>query len=313
LSVSHWENYYRGGAVAACPAGPDGNYTLELRDIWVEFFSGLASGARVLDIGTGNGAITLIARRTAEGLGRSLEIHGADLARINPGRDVQGGAQLFAGITFHPNVPAENLPFEAASFDAVSGQYALEYTDTEQSLAQVMRVLKPGRDAQFVMHHASSILVERAQASLRQSDIVLKDTKIYRKLGRFLEIDSRATVAAKRAWEQLSAAVSVLREARRTDADRRVIDVTLDAVPKLLELRGRLAPAALAREIESVEGDLRHTVRRLNDLITVAVTETAMAECARRAGAHGFIDVAYQPLLHAQRALVGWQFRLRKP
>jgi ubiquinone/menaquinone biosynthesis C-methylase UbiE len=313
LNVEHWESYYRGGRLAACPTGPDANYTLELRDIWIEFFGSLANGARILDIGTGNGAIPLIARQTAESLGRTYDIHGADLARINPSRDVPGGARLFAGIAFHPGVAAEKLPFETASFTAVSGQYALEYSDIRQSLAQVLRVLKPGAGAQFLMHHADSIIVEWARESLRHADVVLMETKLHRKLRRFLDAEKRSAVAGQRAWDELAAAMAILNASGREDADRRVIDVTLDAVPKLLDLRRTLSRAALDREIDSVENDLRNSVRRLGDLIAVAISDTAMSECAKQARLLGFVDMTYQPMNHAQSALVGWRVRLRKP
>jgi ubiquinone/menaquinone biosynthesis C-methylase UbiE len=312
-SVTHWESYYRGGRIAACPTGQDLNYTLELHDVWSEFFSGLADAACLLDIGTGNGAISLIARQTADSLGRTYEIHGADLAQINPCRDVADGARLFAGITFHPGIAAETLPFAAASFGAVSGQYALEYTDTRQSLAQVLRVLKPGAAAQFVMHHAGSIIVARAHASLRHADDVLLNSKVHRKLRRFLDAEQRSRDAARGAWQDLAAALSLLRSSGRADADRLVIDVTLDAVPKLLDSRRGLSRAALDREIDSVENDLRNFVRRLHDLVAAASTDSAMAECARRARSLGFVDVRYGPIYHARRALVGWRFQLRKP
>jgi SAM-dependent methyltransferase len=313
LNVAHWESYYRGGRLAACPTGREPNYTLELHDVWSDFFSGLDDAARVLDIGTGNGAIPLIARQTAERLGRSYEIHGADLAQIHPNRNVADGARLFAGITFHRGVAAESLPFETASFSAVSGQYALEYTDTWQSLAQVLRTLKPGGAAQFVLHHADSIVVERARGSLRQADVVLIATKVHRKLRRFLEADRRSADAARNAWADLAAAMSILRTSALGDEDRLVIDVTLDAIPKLLDSRRRLTRAALSRAIDSVETDLRDSVRRLQDLIQAAVTDAAMVELAQRARSLGFVEAGYRPLYHATRALVGWRFQLRKP
>jgi ubiquinone/menaquinone biosynthesis C-methylase UbiE len=313
LSLTQWESYYQGGRLAACPTGQDPNYTLELHDVWTEFFGGLADAARLLDIGTGNGAIALIARQTADNLRRTYEIHGADLAQINPNRDMADGARLFAGITFHPGVAAEKLPFEAESFSAVSGQYALEYTDTGQSLAQVLRVLKPGGAAQFVMHHADSLIVERAQASLRHADAVLMDTKVHRKLRRFLDAEHRSRDAAHRAWDDLATALATLRSSGRADLDRLVIDVTLDAIPKLLDSRRNLSRTALDREIDSVENDLRNSVRRLHDLIGAAISSSAMLEYAQLATSLGFVDVKYRPLYHARCALVGWCFGLRKP
>jgi len=123
MSVEHWEAYYRGGAIATCPMGPGTTYTLELRDLWLAFFAALDDGGRVLDVGTGNGAITLLAKEAATAAGRHLEIHGADLAAIDPPRHVPNGASLFAGIAFHAGVPCERLGFADGSFDAVSGQY----------------------------------------------------------------------------------------------------------------------------------------------------------------------------------------------
>lgn len=313
MNVEHWESYYRGGRIAACPTGADRNYTLELRTIWEEYFGGLADGARILDIGTGNGAIPLIARETAAALGRNYDIHGADLAQIDPGRDVADGARLFAGITFHPGIPAEKLPFEAASFDAVSGQYAIEYSDIRQSLGQVLRVLKAGGSAQFLCHNVDSIIVERARASLRHADAVLMETKVHRKLRRFVDAEKRSPAAAQYARDELLAAMATLRACGSTDPDRLIIDVTLDAVPKLLDLRRTLSRAALDREIDSVENELRNSVRRLGDLIGAAMSASAMEECAQQARALGFVDLSLRTVNHAQHVLVGWRVNLRKP
>ena len=91
LSLEQWETYYRGGAISTCPTARDGGYDLEVREAWVEFFTPLPDGARILDIGTGNGVVPLIAADTAAALGRRWEIHGADLAQIDPPR--HGGTE----------------------------------------------------------------------------------------------------------------------------------------------------------------------------------------------------------------------------
>jgi ubiquinone/menaquinone biosynthesis C-methylase UbiE len=314
LSVSHWESYYRGGAIAACPTGPEGTVTLELRDLWLEFFANVPDGRRVLDIGTGNGAVVLIAREAAARAGRQLDIHGADLARINPSRDVPDGARLFAGITFHPGVAVEDLPFEDARFAAVSGQYALEYTAMDTSLDEVLRVLEPGGAAQFLMHHAQSIVVERARSSLRQADVVMTETKIHRKLRRFREAEGRSPVSARRAWEELAASIATLQETARFEPDRRVIDVTLDAIPKLLDIRGKLAPAAWEREVDSVENELRDHVRRLKDLLEAALDDAGMERFIADVTSHGFADASCAPVKHGPGGvLVGSLVRMRKP
>ncbi|MGH8398789.1 MAG: hypothetical protein ACRETA_11180, partial [Gammaproteobacteria bacterium] len=66
-------------------------------------------GVRVLDIGTGNGAIAIIANDTARSLGRQLEIHASDQSDIDPVTYLRGTGLSVEGIIFiqkHlPNLP----------------------------------------------------------------------------------------------------------------------------------------------------------------------------------------------------------------
>ena len=314
LSLEQWETYYRGGAISTCPTARDGGYDLEVRDAWVEFFTPLPDGARILDIGTGNGVIPLIAADTAAALGRRWEIHGADLARIDPPRHVPDGARRFAGIQFHPGVDTAKLPFESASFDAVSGHYALEYADTAAALAQVHRVLKPGGRAQFVIHHAGSALLRSAHLSLREAAWLLGEAKIYRRVHKLVTMD-QLSPSAKVAAEELRGIIQQLKaaveHARRSGAGR-VLDVALDATQKLLAMRQRVSPAKTGIEVERAEQDMRASVRRLNDLVAHARSDEAMAAIEAQARAAGFTDVSREPLHHAGANLVGWRLSLRR-
>jgi ubiquinone/menaquinone biosynthesis C-methylase UbiE len=313
VSLQHWENYYRGGALATCPLGPGSGYTLELRDAWVEFFSGLAEDARILDIGTGNGAVALIAQETATSVGRRYEIHGTDLAQIDPARDVRDGARLFAGIRFHARVATEQLPFEACSFDAVSGQYALEYTAIDRALGEIHRVLKPGGRAQFILHHADSIVAHKARESLRQTALVLEETMVYRKLRRHLEAERQSQPGARRTRADLVAAVGALHQAARQTDNPLTLSVTIDAVQKLLAARQQMSPAALDREIDRVEGDIRASVHRLQDLVQSGQTEAGMKGMTELALAQGFGVKEMTLQYHARENLVGWRLRLARP
>jgi ubiquinone/menaquinone biosynthesis C-methylase UbiE len=312
-SLRHWEAYYRGGALASCPLGPQSGYTLELRDIWLEFFTALPDGARILDIGTGNGAIALIAAQAAAAAAKHFEIHGTDLAQIDPVHDVPDGARLFAGIRFHPQVATERLPFEAASFDAASGQYALEYTDPDQSLPEIHRILKPGGAAQFVLHHAESIVARNARESLAHSALVLEDTKVLRRLRRLLEAERRSQAAVRTSRESLAAALETLARSARLSANPLTLDVTIDAVRKLMQAHGRLTPAALDREIDRFEGDLRAAARRLEDLVRCGQTQAQIERIVARARTAGFLADEAQLQHHGGGHLVGWRLRLVRP
>jgi ubiquinone/menaquinone biosynthesis C-methylase UbiE len=312
MTVEHWETYYRGGAIAACPMGPESSYTLELRDLWFAFFASLGDGARVLDVGTGNGAVVLFAKEAATAAGRRLEIHGADLAAIDPARHVRDGTRLFAGITFHPGTPCERLGFDDAGFDAVSGQYALEYTDSARSLAEVRRVLRPGGRALFVLHHDQSVLIRNARESLAQAALVLDETKILRKLRRHAAAERESAAAARATWAELSADATRLRQAAARSVAPHLLLVVIDGVQKLLGLRRELGAAGFEREVDRFEREVRSGVRRLQDLVGYAQSieqMDAMVATARRIGLEcSGAELQY----HARENLVGWRLALTR-
>jgi SAM-dependent methyltransferase len=316
LSLEHWETYYRGGALATGPTGPDGAYDRETRAGWAEFFATLPDGARLLDIGTGNGVIPMIAREVAAAGGRQLQIDACDLAAIDPLRDVPGADQRLAGVRFHPGVANERLPFEAGCLQAVSGHYALEYGDMAATLAEVRRVLAPGGAARFVLHHAGSVLVGNAHGSLAEADFVLSELKLYRKLRRVVTMAPTSTDAVNRAADELRGAIRQLKQAlatARAQGRGLILDVTLDATQKLLVARTQGPPQEVEREIDQVERELRASVRRLKDLVGRALDAAAMDALVDRAGALGFVVITAAPELHAGDHLVGWGLQMRKP
>ena len=312
MSQEHWESYSRGGALVSCPLGLEPGYTREVRDTWVAFFSSLPDGARILDIGTGNGAIALIALETAAALGRSCSIDGIDLAQIDPVRYVKDGARLFKDVRFHAGVSAEALPFESESFDAVCGQYALEYTDCGRSLAEMFRVLRPGGRGQFILHHRDSIVVENAEESLRHAAVVLDETKVFRLFRRYAEAERASPNSATKQWQEIVAAGEFLQRKARESRNSMLLAMTLDSLRRLFDQRASVSPATLERAVEAMEAELRASVRRLQDLAGAAQSQEDIAELVRMAEATGFCAIGFRPQLHAGDKLVGWRLNFTK-
>lgn len=318
LSVEQWEDFYRGGSLATGPAGANGAYDLEVADAWRGFFASLPRQARLLDIGTGNGVLAVMARDFARSIGSEWAIDATDLALIDPPRHVDGGADRFAGITFHPGIATERLPFPDGHFDAVIGHYALEYADTAAALEAIHRVLRSGGSAQFVLHHAQSALVESARRSLEESDIVLRQQRIHRKLHKLVTLDASRGPALGSAREELvegirtiKAAWEAARQAR--PGGGRVLEVTLDAVQKLLDARRTMDAALVGREVERAEQSVRLGARRLGDLVRTALDADGMAALLASAAGAGFVRIEHFELKHDLRHLVGWQVTFEKP
>ena len=312
MSLEHWESYYREGAAVSCPLSIEPGYTLEVRDAWVEFFSALPEGARIVDIGTGNAPVPVIAREVSEALGLGLEIHGLDLARIDPPRYLKGPAERLEGIRFHPEVAAESLPFEDATVDAVTGQFALEHTDLPRTLGEAARVLRPGGRAQFVLQHRDSIIVQNAEEGLRQASLVLDETKVFRKLMRYVEAERTAPRSAIPTWQEVVAAGQRLQAEAQQAKSSLLIAGTLDFLSQLFDRRRTLDLSALERRVATMETDLRTSVRRLQDIASAALSAEDVAALVRTAEASGFSDIRYQAQLFDREHLVGWRLAMRR-
>jgi len=309
LSLDHWENYYRGGLLATCPTGTGGSYDLEVRQAWVDFFKPLPDGARIVDVGTGNGAVALIARETAAGTNHQWEIHGVDLARIDPVAHVPNGAKLFAGVQFHPGVALEKLPFEDASVDAISAHNVIEHTEIAPAMAELARVLKPGAPIQMVIHHHQSRLVDNANWCIREAEIV-KETGIYRRLGQLINIEGQVKQVVDKRTADLRASIRMLKlesQNAATAGQGTILRVTLDTVQKLLELRKEASATQVEKEIDRVRAELRAAVRRMKDLVKSARSEAEMNEIKANAARAGFDHLDFSPLLHAGHNLMGWR------
>jgi SAM-dependent methyltransferase len=308
MNLEHWESYYQGGAIATGPTGNLGNYDQELKSVWQAFLEAVPPQGVILDLGTGNGAVALIAKELSDSLRRDWVIHGTDLARIDPPARVRDGQRRFAGVSFHPGVASEDLPFDAATFDAICGQYALEYADLSRAVPEVARVLKPGGQAQFVIHHDQSLLAENARQSLLQGSLVLQVTGVYDALRRVVKPADRSAESVAEATTAFRAAMRRLGRAQtQFPGGSDVLGVTLAALRELLALRAGQPEAVVLSEIDRVEADLRLSLRRLEDLLERASDEAAIDSMIRLAEAHGLQCRMKQLQYHAGDNLVGWR------
>ncbi|MFU8763931.1 MAG: class I SAM-dependent methyltransferase, partial [Haliea sp.] len=140
---------------------------------WTQFMASVPQPGRILDVGTGNGALAALCWRAHAG---ASEVHGVDSAAIAPTRYVSGANQALASVHFHPQVRAEALPFADCWFDAVVGQFALEYSDTAASTAEVVRVLRANGHFKFLLHGAGTVVERRNRLLCEQAGELLHTT-----------------------------------------------------------------------------------------------------------------------------------------
>ncbi|GAB4336993.1 MAG: hypothetical protein Kow0089_07790 [Desulfobulbaceae bacterium] len=151
-----WTYYWAGqgkGAGSCLPELPE-VVRQHLLSLWERFFLQLPPGSRLLDLGTGNGALLALAKACRS----DLHLTGVDYAANLPDPG--------PGITVHPKTRMEALPFEDNSFEAVTGQFAIEYGNLPEVIGEVKRVLVEEGRFLFICHHAGGIIVRDNGARL---------------------------------------------------------------------------------------------------------------------------------------------------
>ena len=166
-----WDSYWSTGELHSCVGSYGGNYAGALARFWHMRFAGLAQGARVLDLATGNGALPLLLLRQV-GSASCITVDAVDIAAISPAWPDPDTRSL---VNFRGRVAMESLPFEDAAFDLVVSQYGVEYASWPTALGEAMRVCKGSGTAAFVLHHVGSVLVDVGRHELGNQQLLTSD------------------------------------------------------------------------------------------------------------------------------------------
>lgn len=145
-----WDDFWAGeqsGGGGCLPARWQPIDTAQ-RKVWQAFARTLRKGAKVLDLGTGDGRLMgwLVGARP------DLKPFGIDLAERIP--------KPPRGTRSRGGVAMEALPFPDQSQDAVVGQFSVEYGDVPRVLAEIVRVLKPGSPICLMTHRLDGPILE---------------------------------------------------------------------------------------------------------------------------------------------------------
>lgn len=319
-----WNKYWASDRVAACLDHEQPNYSGFIQAHWKEFFAGLAKHSRILDIGTGNGAIAAIANAVnhAEDLG--FDIHGIDTAKIDPHKFVQHEAVLLQGITFHAETAAENTPFPNAFFQAVSGQYALEYTTIENTIKELARITAAGARLRFIIHSKPSSAVETAHTDLEQCRLILEKSKILDKARAMMDfvadiergqmqatpaVDKKALQLIKK-FEQAAREISAaLEQTARKSMYSNVLEVTI----KTHENRRKFSKHHILNNVERLRAEVEAHRGRLRALVSNARDQADMEDIVVMLEQHGLKHLGAEAVLDPERdKQFGWRLDAEK-
>ncbi|MDT8438713.1 MAG: class I SAM-dependent methyltransferase [Wenzhouxiangellaceae bacterium] len=291
-----WTLFWQSGEVDAC-VPRDAGLRAGLEKVWTDWFAGLPDEARLLDIGCGNGALTLRAVQAADRVDHRLQIDAVDAAAIDPKLPCRsGGRDERVRVRFRGGVVMEQLPFAASCFDAVCSQFAFEYAEPEAAAAELARVLKPGGMLRMLVHAADTAVTGEVRAQ-HQALAGIASSDLFARADDLLH----ALIAARRAGQGASPAIQAAIRAFRDalEVQRSGLDATRleGAAGRLLTAVAALPSQALA-EPECDPGDwasalmqrLEAQLTRFSDMLHASRDEAGLAELLAMVRAAGFAD-----------------------
>ncbi|WP_202844286.1 class I SAM-dependent methyltransferase [Luteimonas saliphila] len=314
-AASSWTRLWQTGVRHSCSHGFSGNYDGEIRQFWLDRFSVLTDGDIVLDLGTGNGAITLLAKTFSMERGIYPQIHGVDLADINPVDHVPGGAELYDGISFHPSTSMASLPFADGSVRLLCSQFAFEYGPRDAAAAEILRVIGTRGCAALVMHSDDSVIAAITRAQLRGCDWLLRGSSIVQDTENLIaemagagtpEARSKlgSSPSAEAARMAFNDAASQLVSRIESDPDSEILQRAAQQIPRLLA-----TPCSNREEASAISFGLRAWIEdedhRLRMMHAATLDRPALEAVARRFGSGG-LPVRTGRLLYRESICMGW-------
>ena len=317
-----WSRYWRTGVVHSCSIDFDGNYSGALAGFWERQFAQIREDGLIVDLGTGNGAIPLLAKSFGMRNARTFRLHGVDAADVAPASVADAGNR-FDGIRFHPGTSMLALPFADRSIDLACSQFAIEYAPWIEASAELARVVSDGGRIACVMHTTDSRVHATTLDQLESFD-VLFESGFIENAATMAALLAAVDTAASRAVLQQSAEAERVRSALNTAAQRLAERIEQADVPLMLtrtiEMVSRIfrsAPSIGVQQateaVHAVERDLCDEQYRLQHLRQAALTPQRFKGIADDLCALGFEDIRYDPIDQSASARYGWGLTGRRP
>jgi len=305
LNAAQWSAYWRSGAVTTFQDIFSGNYDRDVADFWRECFAGLDSGARMVDLACGNGALALLAAAWRRDQGAQFEIDAVDYAEIAPPPDPDNRA-LAEGIGFYAGRRLESTGLNEGAYQLAVSQFGLEYGETESALAEVNRILAAtGATLAVICHHEGSDIVKQGRQGLEQQALCAASPlpELVRRLQTRLEQVQREgrDPAKDRACERLRDKFN-----RATTALHSAAEQQANPAHLLYFIRGCLAPfdaanmqrMPLTRRLAMIDQLLaacQSFELRMQDLVSAALSEEDLARWDGILRGYGFTPQRCEP------------------
>lgn len=325
--MNHWSQYWKiSKAVNSFAEGTSASgYHGDVEKFWQAELADLADDAVIVDVGTGNGALAMLASEYGKANNKKWQVHGVDAAEINPVAALESKPEVAAklqAIEFHSGVDMATLPFADQSVDCVISQFALEYADAPAAIKEALRVLKPGGKLVAMVHHKKSDLIKDSGRGVEIFNHILNKTPLFMQADLLLRLGAmqmqnmdfaswQKTQPFLAATKTVEWIMHIVGEEFKSDEDRVWLNDAFGRVIDVINTGRDEETAARAAEWLNMTYDMLQGHRlRLEDQLAAAQTEAGVKKLIKSAG-KAAAEQSYSDF-KTENELFAWTFKLVK-
>lgn len=303
---AHWSEYWREGAPTTFGGAEfaDDYDDDDVSAFWDTQLDALPPGARIADLGTGNGALVRLLARSARRRDAAWTLIGIDAADIDPDA-VPANAELAEGpavVQWRRRTPIESTGLDDASIDLCVAGFGLEYARFPDAAREIARILRSGGRLAALMHHPDS-----AVANSTSRNVALIDDLVGR-----LDLPGRLAAWVRAAFDGSGDAAAALAHARAAVDALARRGAGPDGYPMrvarhFLSVTSEEAGGAAQRLafIERFAEAVRAWRKRMADMQQATLDEEALTAVVAALGDAGLAHIDRGELRHADGALLG--------
>ncbi len=317
----HWSSYWQTGVTGSFGSQEPEWYTIIVKPYWKKLFDELPQNTGILDIATGNGAVAFIASETDTRENKNFTIVATDKSRQTlPDDDkISNGSRGQNSIRFLFDTPIEKLEFPDQTFDIITSQFGIEYSDTNKALTTLSKCLSPQADLVFIVHHKDSVISHQSRDELKQYRIIMDQYPLFQKLKSLLksmgDIKSRKDIdilkTNKKAIQDREAFNRLISKLTTKYPQSIVIADLLNAIKPLFKDMMMMPVKQKLNFLDSIKLQRQQARQRLLDMVEAAFDDKKLQSFIKEAEKKGFECLTAEKLEDGSNHILAWEIRLK--
>lgn len=296
-----WNSYWHGGPNGAAFDGRGARHPIIL-SFWDEYFRAIKDQyetLRIIDIGSGNGAVVNCAKIAFGGQPvdfTCLDVSSSAISLVE---------QLFPGV--HGVVAdARSIPLDSSGYDIATSQFGIEYAGLD-AIDEVTRLIAPGGQIALLLHSRAGGIYRKCSTSLKAIENLQESMFIPHAITLFEEGFAAVRGADRAKYEaagrQFQLAIrkveSIFDQHGQHVADGTIVKFFND----ILEVHSRIQycdPSEVLNWLNNMQSQVQAFAGRMASMCNVAIDANVFDKLCKRIRAQDFEILRSTPLINPE-------------